>query len=423
MGARPVLVLLAAGLLIIPTLFSRGMESFRLPKELVFRAEAIALLAAGVFWATSARRSWTLRARPEFLLAGAIVLWAGLTAALSTNRLLSADSFITVAAAAVIFIATCLAAQTTRSIVAVDVLMAGACANAAVVILQEMKVWSPFTAVIGGHYGSVGFLGNTNDVGTFLAAPALAALVLAMTATGVRRWIYAAICALLVAGLAASASRAAVGALVAGLVVFAIRQSRRAALTSAAIVGVLVVLTLHPSTQLGARARDFVHGAATGDYERLYSERLLPILTCVDMTRDHPLLGVGPGCFRYHFMAYRVALRDHYPERWTRGYPGNWGAAHNDHLQVAAESGLPGYALFLAAIAITGLRGLGVSRSRDGGTGLEAAFARALRLPLAALVFVLCLAQFPMELAAPRLILITLAALCITWDGEANAAS
>jgi hypothetical protein len=41
-----------------------------------------------------------------------------------------------------------------------------------------------------------------------------------------------------------------------------------------------------------------------------------------------------------------------------------------------------------------------------------------MRWPLAALVFVLCLAQFPLELAAPRLALITLGALCVGWDGE-----
>lgn len=418
MGARPVLFLLAAGLLIIPTLYSSGMEAFRLPKELAFRAEAIALLAAAVFWTTSARRrNWNLR-RPEFILAAVIVLWTGLTTALSTNRLLSVDSFITVIAAAVIFIATCLAAQTAKSIAAVDLLMIGACANAAVVITQELKIWSPFTPEIGGHYGSVGFLGNTNDVGTFLAAPALAALVLAVLATGARRWTYAAICALLVGGLAASATRTAVGALVVGLIVFAVRHSRRALLACAAIVVVLAALTLMPSTSLGVRAREFVDAAKSRNYERLYSERLLPILTCVDMMRDHPLLGVGPGGFRYHFMAYRIALRGRYPEEWTRGFPGNWGAAHNDHLQVAAESGLPGYALFLAAIVV-----LAVSRRRSDALSLESSFARSLRLPLAALVFVLCLAQFPMEVAGPRLILLTLAALCITWDGEADAAA
>ena len=70
-------------------------------------------------------------------------------------------------------------------------------------------------------------------------------------------------------------------------------------------------------------------------------QRLLPFLTAADMTRDHPLLGVGPGCFKYHYMAYRVAQRDRHPGAWTEGYPMNWGEAHNDHLQVAAETGLP----------------------------------------------------------------------------------
>ena len=57
------------------------------------------------------------------------------------------------------------------------------------------------------------------------------------------------------------------------------------------------------------------------------------------------------------------------------------------------------YALFLAAIAVC------AGRRRH-----------TLRWPLAAVLFVLTLAQFPLELAAPRLMLITLAALCMTWD-------
>ena len=123
---------------------------------------------------------------------------------------------------------------------------------------------------------------------------------------------------------------------------------------------------------------------------------------------------VGPGCFRYQFMGYRLRLDEHYPKQWTRGYPGNWSAAHNDHLQVAAETGLPGYALFLAAIFV----GAGFRQRHATKLRLESTFAHVLRWPLAILVFVLCLAQFPLELAAPRLMLITLGALCITWDGD-----
>src|SRR5947207_4395486 len=98
--------LLVAGLLVIPTIVVTALNAFRLPKELAFRAEAVALLMVAVFWATSRRRTWTVSWRPEFLIAAAVVSWTLLTVTTSTNRLLSIDSFITVVAAAVIFVAT-----------------------------------------------------------------------------------------------------------------------------------------------------------------------------------------------------------------------------------------------------------------------------------------------------------------------------
>jgi O-antigen ligase len=420
---RAALVVLAAGLLVIPTIVAGGLDAFRLPKELAFRAEAVALLTVAVFWATSRRRTWTLSWRPELLIAAAIVSWTLVTVATSTNRQLSVDSSITVVAAAVIFVATCVAAQKT-SIVAVDALMVACCANAALVILQELKIWTPFplTAETTPHYGSVALLGNANDVGMFLVAPAIAAVVLAATASGKRRWVYAGIAVLLAAGIAASATRTALGALVAALIVFAAGHSRRAALASGAILALLTVIVLSPATSIGRGVRELADAAPKRDYERLFSERLLPFLTAIEMTRDHPLLGIGPGCFKYHYMAYRVALENRYPKEWTRGWPANWGEVHNDHLQVAAEAGLPGYALFLAAIAIGG--GLTWRRLSGGapapaeGVTLERTFGRALRWPLATVVFVICLAQFPLELAAPRLMIITLAALCLTWDRD-----
>ena len=415
---RAVLVVLAAGALFIPTIFSRGMDVFRLPKELFFRTEAIALLALAVFWATARRRTWTAEVRSEFVVVAAIVCWTVVTVAASTNRLLSFDSLITVVAAAVIFVATCLAAQTT-SMVAVDVLMAACCVNATVVIAQELKIWNPFvfSERVGGHYTSVALLGNPNDVGMYLVAPAIASVIVAVVASGVRRWIYTAIAALLIAGLAASGTRTAFGAFAAALIVFAISHSRRAAAAGAGIVVLLALVALSPATSIGRGVRDLADALGRRDYERLSSERLVPFLAAIDMTRDHPLLGVGPGCFKYHYMAYRVALQHRYPKAWTRGWPANAGTVHNDHLQVAAEAGLPGYALFLTAIGV-GATTARRARRRGNGAGLEREFGRALRWPLATVVFVLCLAQFPLELAAPRLMLISLAALCVTWSRD-----
>jgi O-antigen ligase len=410
---------LAVGAVVVATIFSRsGTDMFRLPKELAFRAEAVVLLMLGAFWITAKRRTWRFEKRREFFLTAAIVGWILITAATSTNRQLSLDSLITVAAAAVIFIATCLAAQG-LSLVAIDVLMIGCGINAIVVILQELKIWTPFadSPDAATHYGSIALLGNANDVGTYLAAPAVAAVVLAVTGAGWRRLIYAAAGLLLAAGVAASATRTAIIAVVIALIVFAIAHSRRAALTVAALLLALSFVVLSPATTLGRGVRQLVTAAAHRDYQQLFSERLLPFLAAIDMTRDHPLLGVGPGCFKYHFMAYRVALIGKYPGDWTRGFPMNWGEVHNDHLQVASETGVPGYLLFLAAIALCA-----GGRRRTPAVTAEGTFARALRWPLATVIFVICLAQFPLELAAPRLMFLTLGALCVTWDGQVGSA-
>ena len=404
------IAILAAGALVIPTIITSGDEAFRLPKELAFRAEAIVLLVVAVFWATARRRTWRIGRGAALAIAAAVVGWTLVTAAFSTNRLLSADSLITVAAAAVIFVVTYVAAQD-LPLFAVDVLMIAAGANAALVILQETNLWTPLKLTVPGHYASVGLLGNANDVGTFLVAPALAALVMGVTAAGPRRWIYAAVALLLAGGIVASGTRTALAALVAALLVFALTHSWRAAAVVAVLLAVLAVPVLSRRTMIGENARLFVDAAKKRDYERLLSERLVPFLAAIDMTRDHPLLGVGPGCFKYHFMLYRVALKTHYPPAWTKGSPEHYSEVHDDHLQVASESGLPGYALFLAAIAIAA-----GTRRRAAAATAEAAFARALRWPLAAAFFVVCLAQFPLELAAPRLMYLSLGARCLAWD-------
>ncbi|MEA2338794.1 MAG: hypothetical protein QOE82_2801 [Thermoanaerobaculia bacterium] len=430
---QAVLAVLAAGTIGVSLVFTHGTDTFRLPKELVFRAEAVLLLMLGAFWITAKRRTWRFEMRPEFLLTAAILVWTSITVATSTNRLLSLDSLITIAAAAVIFIATCLAAQS-ASLIALDVLMIGPCINALIVILQELRIWTPFHGIADadGHYLSVALQGNSNFVGTYLAGPAVAAIVMAVTAAGWRRWIYALVGMLVLAGVAASGTRTAFGAVVIALLVFAVVHSRRAAIAVAAVLLVFAVIVMSPSTTLGRGMRRLVTAASQRDYQQLFSERLLPFLAAADMIRDRPIAGVGPGCFKYHYMPYRVALAAKYPKEWTRGYPMNWGEVHNDHLQVAAETGIPGYLLFLGAIALLAgvraaarvvgfrliaLRALPAPQPTTDNRQ-RARSAAALRWPLATLIFVICLAQFPLELAAPRLMLLTLGALCVSWDRD-----
>ena len=405
---RAILIVVAIGVVVLPlTVVPDGADAYRLPKELVFRGEAIVLLALLIL-RMRVSRAPVAKLRPEFILAAAIVVWTIVVTGTSTNRALSIDSLFTVIAAAVIFIATCVALEE-RSLEIVDVLMIACCVNAAITVLQELAIWNPVPAT-EGHYGTVGLMGNANDVGTFLVVPAVAAVVMAVTSIGKRRWIYLGIAVLLASGLIASATRTALFAFVGSLLVLAILQTRRAVIAIGVVLLVVGLAVSSPATTIGRGVRELGKAAVERDYQRLFSERLLPFLAAAEMTRDHPLLGVGPGCFRYHFMSYRVALATKYPPQWTRGFPMNWGTVHNDHLQVAAEAGVIGSLLFLVSL------GLLARRSTEGEKTSRALFARTLRWPLVTAIFLVCLAQFPLELAAPRLLFLTLGALCATWD-------
>ncbi|HEX7681843.1 MAG TPA: hypothetical protein VF713_27235, partial [Thermoanaerobaculia bacterium] len=172
---RSAVMLLGAGIVLIPILYTGGaLDAFRLPKEMAFRAEAIALVLTGVFAATAPRTAWreALAALPrrEWFLLAAIAIWSIVTTVTSTNRPMSEASLVTVACALVIYVATRLVAPRLRLAV-LFVVFAGAFTNAVVVTLQELRIWNPFVFPpdVVGHVQSVGLLGNANDVGTLLA--------------------------------------------------------------------------------------------------------------------------------------------------------------------------------------------------------------------------------------------------------------
>ncbi|HEX7678066.1 MAG TPA: O-antigen ligase family protein, partial [Thermoanaerobaculia bacterium] len=240
-------------------------------------------------------------------------------------------------------------------------------------------------------------------------------LIAAVAVKGWQRVLFGAAATILFTGIAMSLTRTAMIAFVAGTVVAMLLRPWRQAVAVAALLLVFAAVALRPSTGIGGNFRRLVAAARQRDYPVLFSERVVPFLSAIEMIRADPITGVGPGCFKFHFMLTRLALENRYPPAWTRGWPMNFGETHNDHLQVAAETGLPGYALFLAAIALLAIP----SRRRDGGgepPTAEQTVGRAIRTPLAATFFVLALAQFPLQIAAPRLMYLTLGALAIAWD-------
>jgi len=100
----------------------------------------------------------------------------------------------------------------------------------------------------------------------------------------------------------------------------------------------------------------------------------------------------------------------------------NFGEVHNDHLQILAETGLPGYGLLLASVlTILGLENVFRTQTRKNRNEpelLKHALGRNLRLPIVVVFMLLALAQFPLQIAAPRFVFLTLGALSVGWDDQ-----
>src|SRR5204863_8064108 len=136
------------------------------------------------------------------------------------------------------------------------------------------------------------------------------------------------------------------------------------------------------------------------------SARLPAFIACWRMFRDHPLIGVGPGCFAWWYMPYKQQLNYENPDMFR--VPENFGQAHSDHLQILATTGLPGYLIFVAALALLAWRGVRVTGER-----WPSRFAHIAAPALAASAAVLTIAQFPLELAAPTCVALHLIACCL----------
>src|SRR5262249_37710262 len=128
--------------------------------------------------------------------------------------------------------------------------------------------------------------------------------------------------------------------------------------------------------------------------------------------------GVGPGCYRYEFYDYKIRVEDkHRSLTLASTRAGQFGEAHNDHLQTMAQTGLPGYLLLLAAGGLAARSSF--SRRRP---SIEGRFARLAALPLVVGFMVNAMPQFPLELAGPMSLVLALLVPCtMKLDEHADA--
>lgn len=406
-------VMVAAAAAITPLVITpHGFDVFRVGKDATFLSLAMliaALLAAGAL--TTRTHEWLAPVpRVPTMLAAAAVLWTAITAIASERPVVSLAKPLTVFAMAAFFVAAMIAMRGQRLLVIVIGLAPGV-VNGAIALLQSTNVWSPWqTEVTDPRLRTTALLGNPNEVGSYFVIPAVAAFA-AMVAWRRQRWWLAIVCAVLAGGVVASQSAAPFGALLAGLVAVALTVgTKRFRIVAIAIVVLLIAAALlHPGSR--ARAQRLADSLSDRSLPELTSFRIVPFAAAMMMFRDHPLLGAGPGSFGALYMPYKERVDVAYPQ-WIRMGGENYGEVHNDHLQLLAETGLPGYALYVAALLLLAR----ISLRRERAPNERVRFARTFALPAAVAFAVLTLAQFPMQLTAPMVSALYFTAMAFVWE-------
>ncbi|MDX8031995.1 O-antigen ligase family protein [Lentzea sp. BCCO 10_0856] len=193
-------------------------------------------------------------------------------------------------------------------------------------------------SLFGGELRATGPLEDPNDLAFFLVG-ALPLLV-ALPARGRSRIVLLLLGAVLVAGTAATFSRGGGIALACALVWLIVRRALpvRAVVVTAAVTGLAaLVFAGVAQAELSRAFQEKSHIAGTNA-----DTRMLRWQAAARMLTDAPVLGVGPGGFRQEYAAasHNAEIDEQTP------------VAHNLFLEVAAELGLPGFALLIGLIAV-----------------------------------------------------------------------
>ncbi|HKR62494.1 MAG TPA: O-antigen ligase family protein [Thermoanaerobaculia bacterium] len=401
-------VLVALAMLLVPFIFMRpAVDVFRTPKDVVFETLALAMFAVlCVAPAVSAGGIRTAEAAVPTLA----VLWTGVVCVLSLQRDVSFFKPLYVFCLAVFFVAALITTRA-RGVSALVLAIAPALVNAIVAFLQSTgsERFLITKDAVARRLWTSGFIGNPNELGGYFVLPLLASIAAAIAWPRLRI-AFIASALVLAGGVIAAQSVTPVIATGAGVAAMMLLPRART-MRWIAIAG-LVLLVAAVSFHSGARARmsALITAARTGQAVELTSYRLPAWAVALDMFRERPLVGVGPGVFASRFMSYKIDLDVEHPS-WIRIGWQNFGEAHNDHLQLLAEAGLPAYLLFLASLFLIGR----VSFAHREETTERETFAHAFAFPAAAAFGVLALAHFPMHLTSTMVPALFLAALCFSW--------
>jgi O-antigen ligase len=228
------------------------------------------------------------------------------------------------------------------------------------------------------------------------------------------RIVFGIVTAVLLAGIFEAQTITVMVGLTASLVAFVASGSKRVRIIAIVIVVAGIAgLLLYPPTR--SRLESLRAPLTNRDFGTVTSGRVPAAGVALQMFLDRPLLGQGPGVFASRYMSRRIAIEEEQHPGWVQQSRENFGEAHNDHLQVLAESGLPGHLLFLFALGYVAW----LTLRRVPAVTERGRFVRVFALPAAAGLGAVAVGQFPLELTAVMATCVFAAALCFAWSDDA----
>ncbi len=356
----------AAGLLVDP----RAEAAFEAPKRLAtltaIVAAALAVLMLPRLSAPLQWRSGPIQRRVAlYLFLGAIggALIAALTSPRRTMSLEATRVLILFGLLLPLGASRCLLRGRSRALLVV--FLAASAINAVVSILQALGVFEPLAIEsIAGRVSSVGFVGNEGYLALLMALAVVASLGVASHAStlSIRAAAWGALVLFLIA-LALTRDLTGWIALAVGAMPFGherlVNRRRRAWAAAAMLALVAGVIAI---AGLRGRIAGLVHKAETGKLDSLLSYRPIPWAAAVEMIRERPLLGYGPGTFAAEFVPHRLRAEIFWSRRLVNPQLNSFYAqAHCEYLQALAEAGIPAG---LAADAAFAMLIVGLVRKR-----------------------------------------------------------
>jgi O-antigen ligase len=337
----------------------KAYASFDAPKRLI-GACGTALAAFIVFGVTQRSRTemfrWRaipLAARLTLAAASVALAWATLSALLSPDRAVALDSLRTILLFCLLLPLGASALVAHRRKLLVGALLAAAAGNAVLSLLQTRGI-SPFRLQTFGARNETGALaGNVGYLALSLTFAAVLALGILFAARSTAiRVAAAAVLLLSLAGIFVNRNLTAIVALaIGGVVLLAVWFGRRSRWPIVAVVAALAAgaVLVPPLRQRVGQAVGMVR---RGEWDRLTTYRTGAWAAAVQMVRDRPLVGFGPGTYAAEFTPHRLAAEIRNRRRYVNPLlTSSYSEAHCDYLQAFAEIGVPGGIAMLAAVA------------------------------------------------------------------------